>query len=60
MPGKKNHRPRSKVLSWDYAAYHTGNMEALFPYVGKEEYRKYSEAWAEYNQWMGDEKQQQI
>ncbi|MBL7737927.1 MAG: glycoside hydrolase family 88 protein [Chitinophagaceae bacterium] len=37
---------------WDNAAYHTGNMEAYF-ITGKEEYRKYSEAWAEQNQWMG-------
>ncbi|MEI6950747.1 glycoside hydrolase family 88 protein [Paraflavisolibacter sp. H34] len=37
---------------WDVAAYHTGNMEAYF-LTRKEEYRKYSEAWAEHNQWKG-------
>jgi unsaturated rhamnogalacturonyl hydrolase len=37
---------------WDNAAYHTGNMEAYF-LTKNEDYRKYSEAWAEYNQWMG-------
>lgn len=48
---QKNHAPEARSF-WDYAAYHTGNMEAYF-LTGKEEYRKYSEAWAEYNQWMG-------
>lgn len=37
---------------WDNAAYHTGNMEAYF-LTGCEEYRNYSEAWAEHNQWKG-------
>lgn len=37
---------------WDVAAYHTGNMEAYF-LTGKEEYRQYSEKWAEHNQWKG-------
>lgn len=37
---------------WDNAAYHTGNMEAYF-LTGNEDYRQYSEAWAEYNQWKG-------
>jgi unsaturated rhamnogalacturonyl hydrolase len=37
---------------WDVAAYHTGNMEAYF-LTKNEEYRKYSEAWAAHNQWMG-------
>jgi unsaturated rhamnogalacturonyl hydrolase len=37
---------------WDNAAYHTGNMEAYF-LTKNEDYRKYSEAWAEHNQWMG-------
>lgn len=37
---------------WDVAAYHTGNMEA-YKITKQEEYRKYSEAWAEKNQWMG-------
>ena len=37
---------------WDNAAYHTGNMEAYF-LTKNEDYRKYSEAWAERNQWKG-------
>lgn len=37
---------------WEHAAYHTGNMEAYF-LTGKEEYRRYSEKWAEYNEWKG-------
>ena len=40
---QKNHAPEARSF-WDYAAYHTGNMEAYF-LTGKEEYRKYSEAW---------------
>ncbi|WP_243349216.1 glycoside hydrolase family 88 protein [Parabacteroides sp. FAFU027] len=37
---------------WDNAAYHTGNMEAY--YITKNEaYRKYSEKWAEQNNWKG-------
>jgi unsaturated rhamnogalacturonyl hydrolase len=37
---------------WDVAAYHTGNMEA-YKITKNEAYRKYSEAWAEKNRWMG-------
>ncbi|WP_207421317.1 glycoside hydrolase family 88/105 protein [Desertivirga brevis] len=37
---------------WDVAAYHTGNMEA-FAATGNEDYRKYSEKWAEKNEWKG-------
>lgn len=37
---------------WDNAAYHTGNMEAYFV-TRNEAYRKYSEQWAENNQWKG-------
>lgn len=37
---------------WEHAAYHTGNMEAYF-LTGKEEYRSYSEKWAEHNEWKG-------
>ncbi len=37
---------------WDNAAYHTGNMEA-YRLTGNEDYRRYSEAWAEHNGWMG-------
>ena len=42
-----------KVRSfWDNAVYHTGNMEAYL-LTGNEDYRKYSEEWANYNQWKG-------
>lgn len=37
---------------WDNAAYHTGNMEAYF-LTGNEEWKNYSERWAEYNEWKG-------
>jgi unsaturated rhamnogalacturonyl hydrolase len=37
---------------WHHAAYHSGNMEA-YRITGKEEYRAYSEKWAEYNGWKG-------
>ena len=37
---------------WDVAAYHTGNMEAYF-LTQDEAYKKYSEMWAEHNNWMG-------
>lgn len=37
---------------WDNAAYHTGNMEVVL-LTKNESYRKYSEAWAERNQWQG-------
>ena len=37
---------------WDNAAYHTGNMEAYF-LTGNQEWKNYSERWAEHNGWMG-------
>lgn len=37
---------------WDNAAYHTGNMEAYF-LTGNEDWKTYSERWAEHNGWMG-------
>ncbi|WP_295732241.1 DUF2264 domain-containing protein [uncultured Muribaculum sp.] len=37
---------------WDNAAYHTGNMEAYF-LIGNEDWREYSERWAEHNEWKG-------
>lgn len=37
---------------WDVAAYHTGNME-VYGLTKNEAYRKYSEGWAEKNQWKG-------
>lgn len=44
--------PQHGRAFWDNAAYHTGNMEVYF-LTKKESYKKYSEAWAEHNQWMG-------
>jgi rhamnogalacturonyl hydrolase YesR len=46
-----NNKPESSSF-WDNAAYHTGNMEAWF-LTGNKKYLAYSEAWANYNQWMG-------
>lgn len=37
---------------WDNAAYHTGNIEA-FKLTKTEDFRKYSEDWADYNGWKG-------
>ncbi len=37
---------------WDIAAYHTGNMEA-YSVTKNEDFRRYSERWAEHNQWKG-------
>ena len=37
---------------WDYAAYHTGNMEA-YRLTGKAKYLEYSDKWARHNKWMG-------
>lgn len=48
---QKNNSTEKRAF-WDEAAYHTGNMEAYFV-TKNDDYRKYSEAWAEYNQWMG-------
>ncbi len=41
-----------KSSFWEHAAYHTGNMEAYF-LTGNETWRKYSEDWANHNQWKG-------
>jgi rhamnogalacturonyl hydrolase YesR len=46
-----NNKPQARAF-WDVAAYHTGNMEAYF-LTKNEDYRRYSEAWAEHNGWMG-------
>ncbi len=48
---QSNH-PNHRWAFWHDAAYHTGNMEA-YSLTGKEEYRAYSEAWAEKNEWKG-------
>lgn len=46
-----NNKPQVRAF-WDHAAYHTGNME-IFQLTKNKTYRKYSEDWASYNQWMG-------
>ena len=45
-------RPAEDNAFWHPAAYHTGNMEAYYV-TGREEYRMYSEAWAQHNHWKG-------
>lgn len=44
--------PPTERSFWDVAAYHTGNMEA-YSLTKNEAYKKYSEAWAEHNNWTG-------
>ena len=46
------HTPAQEWAFWNVAAYHTGNLEA-YRVTGNERYRRYTEAWAEHNQWMG-------
>ena len=48
--------PPQESPFWNVAAYHTGNIEA-YRVTGNESYRRYSEAWAEHNQWMGAKSQ---
>jgi len=48
----QNTHPEPGNAFWHVAAYHTGNMEA-YAITKNEEYRKYSEKWAEANQWKG-------
>ena len=44
--------PEPAFAFWHPAAYHTGNI-AAYEVTGNETYKKYSEAWAEKNQWKG-------
>ena len=53
---KLNDPPAQEWAFWNVAAYHTGNIEA-YRVTGNERYRRYSEAWAEHNQWMGAKSQ---
>ena len=48
---QSDNSPKSSSF-WDNAAYHTGNMEA-YMLTGNEKWRKYSEEWANHNQWKG-------
>lgn len=44
--------PAETNAFWDNAAYHTGNMEA-WRLTGNDDWRAYSERWAEHNGWQG-------
>ncbi|MBW8894393.1 MAG: glycoside hydrolase family 88 protein, partial [Burkholderiales bacterium] len=46
------HTPAEEGPFWNVAAYHTGNIEA-YRVTGNERYLRYSQAWANHNQWMG-------
>lgn len=48
----QSHNSSKTSSFWHYAAYHTGNMEAYF-LTKNPDYLKYSQDWAEYNQWKG-------
>ena len=48
---QRKHAPEVRAF-WDEAAYHTGNIEA-YRITGEQRYLKYSERWAEHNQWQG-------
>lgn len=48
----QTNNPKHGRSFWDNAAYHTGNMEA-YALTGKEQYRRFSEQWAEHNEWKG-------
>ena len=48
----QNHNKPEARAFWDYATYHTGNMEVYF-LTGNEKYLAYSVAWANHNQWKG-------
>lgn len=44
--------PNHENSFWHRAAYHTGNM-AAYEVTNIDDYKAYSEAWAEHNLWMG-------
>lgn len=46
-----NNAPETSAF-WDYAAYHTGNME-VYALTQNDKYRQYSERWATHNNWKG-------
>ncbi|MDE5849194.1 MAG: DUF2264 domain-containing protein [Muribaculaceae bacterium] len=48
---QKEH-PAQATPFWHVAAYHTGNMEA-YKLTGNPDWLKYSEDWAEHNEWKG-------
>lgn len=44
--------PQHENAFWHRAAYHTGNI-AAYEVTGIEEYKNFSESWAEQNEWIG-------
>lgn len=44
--------PATEWAFWNVAAYHTGNLEA-WRVTGNARYLRYTQAWAEHNQWQG-------
>lgn len=48
---QKNNPSRTSSF-WHWAVYHTGNMEA-YRLLKEKRWLKYSEEWAEYNNWQG-------
>ncbi len=48
---QSHHKPQVWAF-WDQAAYHTGNME-LYKIQPLKSYLRYSEDWAEHNDWKG-------
>lgn len=44
--------PAAEWAFWNVAAYHTGNLEA-WRVTGNDKYLRYTQAWAEHNQWQG-------
>ena len=48
---QNTHKPETTSF-WHHAAYHTGNMETFF-LTKDSTYLKYSEKWAQYNEWKG-------
>lgn len=48
---QKTH-PQHGDAFWNRAVYHVGNLDA-YDVTGKRDYRAYSEAWAQKNQWEG-------
>lgn len=48
---QSHHGPETPSF-WNWAAYHTGNMEAC-KLTGNKQWLDYSEAWAKHNKWQG-------
>jgi rhamnogalacturonyl hydrolase YesR len=48
----QNTHPQPGNSFWNHAAYHIGNL-AAYEVTQEERYRRFSEDWAEHNQWKG-------